>query len=204
MMKRLSRIALLAAASALMLAVFPACGDDDSEDDPLKKSGTFGADITELDFSVTEGLTDSETDDKKPSKYKIPESRTLIGDGYFTLVQGDKKNSSYYTNNKRDAIAAIELGKQIDGIYIEFTVTGSAEVTVDANSTDTNNTSYVAIVKESETGTFDNAEEVRGTTPTTITKECTAGTYRIVVVTAESPKNKNARITSLKAIQTAN
>ena len=30
MMKKLSRIALLAAASAFMLAVFPACGDDDS------------------------------------------------------------------------------------------------------------------------------------------------------------------------------
>ncbi len=34
MMKKLSKIALLAAASALMLAVFPACGDDEEDDDP--------------------------------------------------------------------------------------------------------------------------------------------------------------------------
>ncbi len=35
MMKKLSRIALLVAASVFMLAVFPACGDD--EDDPSVK-----------------------------------------------------------------------------------------------------------------------------------------------------------------------
>ena len=111
--------------------------------------------------------------------------------------------SSYYTSADRKKINAIELGKQSDGIYIEFTVTGKAEVTVKAGSTGGSNTSYVAIVKESEEGTFDNAKTVTGTSATEIKENCEAGTYRIVVV-SDSTRKSNARITLLKAVQTEN
>ena len=66
MMKKLSKIALLAAASAFMLAVFPACGDDDDgNDDPSVKitggtSVTVGGTALELTATVSnfpEGVT---------------------------------------------------------------------------------------------------------------------------------------------------
>ena len=46
MMKKLSKIALLAAASAFMLAVFPACGDDDDGDDDPSVKITGGTSVT--------------------------------------------------------------------------------------------------------------------------------------------------------------
>ncbi|MDE5614849.1 MAG: hypothetical protein K2I74_09440, partial [Treponemataceae bacterium] len=46
---KLSRIALLAAASAFMLAVFPACGDDDGNDDP---KATLAAEAVELEIGA--------------------------------------------------------------------------------------------------------------------------------------------------------
>ena len=164
----------------------------------------FEVDITKLPFSVTNSFVDSEANNKN-GKYKFPAGRTDIGidKKYFTLVQGETMTSSYYTSVDRKKINAIELGKQSDGIYIEFTVTGKAEVTVKAGSTGGSNTSYVAIVKESEEGTFDNAKTVTGTSATEIKENCEAGTYRIVVV-SDSTRKSNARITLLKAVQTEN
>ena len=57
MMKKLSKIALLAAASAFMLAVFPACGDDDDGDDDPSVKITGGTSVTvggtALDLTAT-------------------------------------------------------------------------------------------------------------------------------------------------------
>ena len=52
MMKKLSKIALLAAASAFMLAVFPACGDDDGDDDPSVKIVTEQSTTVEVDGTI--------------------------------------------------------------------------------------------------------------------------------------------------------
>ena len=53
MMKKLSKIALLAAASAFMLAVFPACGDDDDgDDDPSVKIVTEQSTTVEVDGTI--------------------------------------------------------------------------------------------------------------------------------------------------------
>lgn len=300
MMKKLSKIALLAAASAFMLAVFPACGDDeddpsveitggdsvtigetleltavvsdfpefgvaydwsssdesvatvvaDSEapskatvtpvaegkatitvtasvggtvaiaaievsvkaegtdggeqvDDPLKKSGTFTEDITALPFSVTTGLTDTVTDSSKNGKYTITNGTTIAG-GYFKIVQSDKSSTVYYTDAKRSKINSIELDKQSNNSYIEFTVTGSAEITISAKSTGGSNTSYVEIVAADGTGTFETATVVTGNSSATeIKKTCKAGTYRIVVVTDDNKKSL-ARIESITAVQTVN
>lgn len=300
MMKKLSKIALLAAASAFMLAVFPACGDDDEDDpsveitggdsvtiggtleltavvsdfpdvgvayawsssdesvatvvadsetpskatvtavaegkatitvtatvgdtvaiaaievsvkaegnddseegdDPLKKSGTFTEDITALPFSVTTGLTDTAASTSN-GKYKITNG-TTIANKYFKIVQSDNSSTVYYTDKNRTKINAIELDKQSNDSYIEFTVTGSAEITISAKSTGGSNTSYVEIVAADGTGTFETATTVTGTsTATEIKKTCKAGTYRIVVVTDDSRKSL-ARIESITAVQTVN
>ena len=179
--------------------------DDPSVTDPLKESGTFEEDITELDFATaTTGLTDTlNGDTEKNGKYTIKDGTTLA-DGYFKIVQSEKSSTTYYTDKARTKISAIELDKQSNNTYIEFTVTGSAVVTVSAKSTGSNNTSYVEIVKADMEGTFDTATAVSGTSNATkIEKTCPAGTYRIVVVTDDSKKSL-ARIESSKAVQTVN
>lgn len=172
--------------------------------DPLKQSGTFSEDITKLDFATsTEGLTDTITDTTKNGKYKINNDTTLAN-GYFKIVQSEKSSTTYYTDKDRTKINAIELDKQGNNSYIEFTVTGSAEVTVSAKSTGSSNKSYVEIVATNGEGTFETATEVSGTASATeITKTCPAGTYWIVVVTDDTKKSL-ARIESITAVQTVN
>lgn len=167
-------------------------------------SGTFSVDIASLNFSeATNGLTDTVTDTSKNGKYKIANGTTLAN-GYFTVVQSSTSSTTYYTDKNRTQINAIELDKQSNNSYIKFTVTGTAAITVSATSTGSNNKSYVEIVSENGTATKATCTEVLGTSPaTTITKNCSAGTYWIVVWTDSTDKSL-ARITSLSAVQSVN
>ena len=176
--------------------------EEPDDDDALKKSGTFEVDITQLPFSVTDGLTDTVNTDGKNGKFVIKNGTTLA-DGYFKIVQNEgKSNTAYYSDSKKTKISAIELDKQSNNTYIEFTVTGSAVVTVSATSTDKDNSAYVEIVAANTKSTIETATEVKGSNNgnTTITKTCTAGTYWIVVV----QDYKLARIDSIRAVQTVN
>lgn len=121
MMKKLSKIALLAAASAFMLAVFPACGDD--EDDPSveitgSNSVTLGETLeltaTVSDFpegdvayawsssdeSVATVVADSET----PSKATV----TPVAEGKATITVTATVGDTV-------AIAAIEVSVKAEG-----------------------------------------------------------------------------------------
>ncbi|MDE6351071.1 MAG: Ig-like domain-containing protein [Treponemataceae bacterium] len=99
MMKKLSRIALLAAASAFMLAVFPACGDD--EDDPsveitgektVKMGETLGLTASVSDFpdgevayawsSSDEAVATVAADSDDPSKATV----TPVAEGTATIT----------------------------------------------------------------------------------------------------------------------
>lgn len=176
--------------------------EEEVKTDALKESGTFEVDITQLPFSVTDGLTDTVNTDGKNGKFVIKNGTTLA-DGYFKIVQNEgKSNTAYYSDSKKTKISAIELDKQTNKTYIEFTVTGSAEVTVSATSTDKSASAYVEIVTANTQSTTGTATEVKGSDDgkTTITKTCTAGTYWIVVVEDQ----KLARIDSIKAVQTVN
>ena len=152
--------------------------------------------------TATAGLTDTVTDSNKNGKYKITDGTTLA-DGYFTVVQSSSSSTTYYTDKGRTKINAIELDKQSNKSYIKFTVTGKAEVTVSATSTGGSNTSYVEIVSENGEATKASATAVTGTdSATEVKKTCSAGTYWIVVWTDDTDKSL-ARISSLKAVQTA-
>ncbi|MDE7227044.1 MAG: hypothetical protein K2N31_01830 [Treponemataceae bacterium] len=101
MMKKLSKIALLAAASVFMLAVFPACGDDDGDDDPSVKitggtSVTVGGTALELTATVSnfpdgvtyewassdEGIVTVEKKSDDPSKATV----TPVAEGTATIT----------------------------------------------------------------------------------------------------------------------
>ena len=151
--------------------------------------------------TATAGLTDTVTDSSKNGKYAIADGTTW-GDGYFKLKQNGTK-TTYYTNKDRTKINAIELGSySSNNTYIEFTVTGSAEITVSATSTGGSNTSYVEIIEKGKSPTKESATVVSGTSSATeVKKSCTAGTYYIAVWTDNTDKSL-ARITLLKAVQT--
>lgn len=179
-------------------------GGSTTESGSQEKSETFSVDITSFDFkTATAGLTDTAASDKNGT-YPLAVGDTKLEDGYFTVVQSEKKTTKYYTDKARSKINAIELGKLSDSTYIKFTVTGSADVTVTATSTSGSNTSYLDIIPENGTQSFDSATTVKGSSTTEVTKKgLTAGTYWIVTV-ADDTRKSNVRITKLEAVQTAN
>ena len=69
MMKKISRLALLAAATAFLLAAFPACSDDD---DDSNNSGavTYAWDFAKADLADL--ATETSTDENTSGKPKIP------------------------------------------------------------------------------------------------------------------------------------
>ncbi|MDE6705496.1 MAG: hypothetical protein K2J81_06280 [Treponemataceae bacterium] len=88
MMKKLSKIALLAAASAFMLAVFPACGDDDGDDDP---KATLAAEAVELEIGAektVEATVTVENDTFSDNAQKIQQGEP-IPKAYFELKATD-------------------------------------------------------------------------------------------------------------------
>ncbi|MDE6736793.1 MAG: hypothetical protein K2J50_04750, partial [Treponemataceae bacterium] len=87
MMKKLSKIALLAAASAFMLAVFPACGDDDGNDDP---KATLAAEAVELEVGkgIPVEATVTVENDTFSTKAKEIQPNGEIPITYFELKAG--------------------------------------------------------------------------------------------------------------------
>ena len=91
MMKKLSRIALLAAASVFMLAVFPACGDDDGGNDDPKATLTLVGDAVELEIGAektVEATVTVENDTFSDNAQKIQQGEP-IPKAYFELKATD-------------------------------------------------------------------------------------------------------------------
>ena len=123
------------------------------------------------------------------------EDGTLIGDGYFKSVGKVTKRT-----NSDGSVKAIEVDKALTG-GIEFTVTGTATLTIEVSSTGGSNSSAVGLINvadQSAVAEKDAATAVTGTSRTTLTFEnIAAGTYRIV--SPENPDmNRGVRVFSAK------
>ena len=124
---------------------------------------------------------------------------TLLGDGYFKSVGKVTKRT-----NSDGSVKAIEVDKALKG-GIEFTVTGTATLTVEASSTGGSNSSAVELINvadQSVVAEKDATTTVTGTGKTTLTFEnIAAGTYRIV--SPENPDmNRGFRVFSAKVEET--
>lgn len=127
------------------------------------------------------------------------EDGTLLGDGYFKSVGKVTKRT-----NSDGSVKAVEVDKALTG-GIEFTVTGTATLTIEASSTGGSNSSAVGLINvadQSAVAEKDAATAVTGTSRTTLTFEnIAAGTYRIV-----SPENRDmnrgVRVFSAKVEET--
>lgn len=130
MMKKLSKIALLAAASAFMLAVFPACGDDDEDNDPPKATLALVGDPVALKAGTptpVEATVTVENDTFTTEAKAIPAGEE-IPTTYFELKATDAKVTV--------SAAKVKTWDSDTKATITFTVTaaeGAAEGTISAN-----------------------------------------------------------------------
>ena len=117
-------------------------------------------------------------------KAVIPEG-TSYTDGYFKTVG----TVTQRTDSKTGNVKSLEIGKALSG-GIEFTVIGTATVTVEVSSTGGNNTSAVGLLNTVDKSIIENKEKIAtvvGTGKTSMTYEnLTAGTYQVV-----SPEDAN-------------
>ena len=89
MMKKISRLAALFAATAFLLTAFPACDNDDGDDDP---KATLAGEAVELEIDVektVEATITVENDTFSANAKKIP-SGEAIPTEYFELKAGEK------------------------------------------------------------------------------------------------------------------
>ena len=130
-------------------------------------------------------------------KTAIEEGTTFV-DGFFKVM-----GSVIQRISADKGTTSVEVGKDLTGA-IQFTITGTADVTVVMSSTGGSNTSKVGLLlAESET-LLNNKEgitEVSGTGKTTLTYSgLEAGTYK--VVSPESSYNRGARVYSVTVTET--
>ncbi len=124
---------------------------------------------------------------------------TTLGDGYFKSVGKVTKRT-----NSDGSVKSVEVDKALGG-GIEFTVTGTATLTVEMSSTGGSNSSAVGLINTADNSVVaekDGVITVTGTGKTTLTFEnIAAGTYRIVSP-ENADMNRGARVFSAKVEET--
>ena len=137
--------------------------------------------------STFDATTLTATEDKE----KIAEG-TKFADGNLVTFGDVVKR----INTDTKAVKSVEIGKNLTGGF-EFTVTGTALVTISYSSTGGKNTSELALINVSDNSyvTNTNGEKVNsitGTTAAEVTYSLEAGTYRII--SPENTYNRGTRI----------
>ena len=144
------------------------------------------SDTVTYTFDATKDVTLGNAD-----KEAIAEG-TTYADGYFKVVG----TVTQRTDSDVTKVKSVELAKNAGGA-IEFTVTGTAIVTIGASSTGGSNTSIIALV-DSE-GNEIGRDEVTGTSFTDVTyADLTAGTYQIVC----PDTGRNTRVETITVVET--
>ena len=145
-------------------------------------------------FNAVTDVTGSTDDNAKLA------AGTTFANGALTVVINDAKNGKVLQRVKEGSVYCVQVEKDQTSA-LEFTVTGTADVTVKAASTGGSNTSMVGIVKLDGTKVANNegVEKVSGTSQTTLTYTgLAAGTYQIVSLeTDDETMNRGVRIHSV-------
>lgn len=142
-------------------------------------------------FNAATDVTGSTDDNAKLA------AGTTFANGALTVVINDAKNGKVLQRVKEGSVYCIQVEKDQTSA-LEFTVTGTADVTVKAASTGGSNTSMVGIVKLDGTLVPNNegVDRVSGTAPQALTYTgLAAGTYQIVSLeTDDDNMNRGVRI----------
>lgn len=148
----------------------------------------------------------------KDDKEKIPDGEVL--EEYFTsYAKGGNFNVVKRTSSSTGKVTSVEVGqyKAADNCSgLQFTVSGTAEVKIEASSTGGSNSSMVAIKNESGDNVADanNKTEniVAGTGKTAIYYSLEAGTYLLTAGNLTKDANsygRAARVYSIEVVETA-
>lgn len=183
----------------------------------VEGSAASSASSVEAATAASSASTDGEGDDESVEKTYTFDSTTLTAStDKEAITAGTTFANGYYTANgtitKRissstGAVTSTELAKA-EGGYYEFTVSGSANVTLEVSSTGGSNESPIALIMVTDDGnkTITNTEgisTVSGTSRTTLTYYAlTEGTYRVVSPTNLS-LNRGARVYTITTVQSS-
>ena len=185
--------------------------------DPFEENGNDMT-ITFPDGTTEEALTSADTDTTSvvETTYLFDATTLSASTDKEAITAGTTFANGYYTANgtitKRissstGAVTSTELAKA-EGGYYEFTVSGSANVTLEVSSTGGSNESPIALIMVTDDGneTITNTEgisTVSGTSRTTLTYYAlTEGTYRVVSPT-NSSLNRGARVYTITTVQSS-
>lgn len=157
--------------------------ENNGNDDPIKN---FGPGLYKLDASVD--LINYE-------KSAVIPINTKFADGYFVMKGVGSKRANA-------AVYAIELAKA-ETSWIEFIVTGTAQVTITCSSTGGSNTSVIALFNDENQLVANNEgiTTVEGTNIITITYTITTGTYRILSQASTTYSTRGVRVYSIDVDQ---
>ncbi len=148
-------------------------------------------------FNAATDVTGSTDDNAKLA------AGTTFANGALTVVINNTKNGKVLQRVKDGSVYCIQVEKD-QTAALEFTVTGTADVTVKAASTGGSNTSMVGIVKLDGTKVANNEgkDTVSGTAVTDLTYTgLAAGTYQIVSLeTDDETMNRGVRIHGVEIV----
>ena len=173
------RLTALAAAALMVIGMIPMGPVVEAKADET----TYVLDATALDATGV--------NDKDP----VAEG-TMYADGYFKVVGAVTQRT-----NSDGTMKALEIAKALKGA-MQFTVNGTADVTLHVSSTGGGNTSEVAIIDENGVVVANNEglTQVSTTTATVLTYTgLPAGTYQLV--SPENPENSVGRIIRVDVIK---
>ncbi|MCD8379001.1 MAG: fibronectin type III domain-containing protein [Lachnospiraceae bacterium] len=160
----------------------------DSENNRGARVYSVTVDEYEAAATATDYLFDATELTASTDKEEMEEG-TVVND-YFTIIGTVTKRIS----NSTGLVTSVEVAKN-SGSAIEFTVDGTADVTLEMSSTGSSNTSTVALVDENgdAVANSEGIEEVSGTSRVTMTyTDLAAGTYSVVSPTSDY--NRGARV----------
>lgn len=223
MMKKLSKIALLAAASAFMLAVFPACGDDDEEADP-KATLTLVGDAVELetgkDNTVTatvtlENDTFSAEAKKIAAEHEIPteffelkatDAKVSVSAAKVKTWDSDTKATITFTVTAAEGAAAGTISAEIKKgtLSSNKTLTTAGNIAYTIKKVDQDPVPSVEIVSEATSmtveveGTLDLMAEVSNF-PEGVTYDWKSDKEEVATVARDPENMKQARVTAVAA-----
>ena len=204
MMKKISKLALLAAATAFLLAAFPACSDDDGDGNETELDGdkdTTGDDdekgdtpatanavwdwstATEVPGGIGTTKLTADSDNIPPSSGSGATIKALKGSQFATPTAGQGLKANGSLKSEPSSVDHTKAGSSgLCKSWLEFTLAGSATVKIEGAATNT--TDYRCIILADSSDTIiemlhSTTTSTGNTCPLSTTKELTAGTYYI-------------------------
>ena len=204
MMKKISKLALLAAATAFLLAAFPACSDDDGDGNKTELDGdkdTTGDDdekgdtlatanavwdwstATEVPGGIGTTKLTADSDNIPPSSGSGATIKALKGSQFAAPTSGQGLKANGSLKSEPTSVDHTKAGSSgLCKSWLEFTLSAGATVKIEGAATNT--TDYRCIILADSNDTIiemlhSTTTSTGNTCPLSTTQKLNAGTYYI-------------------------